>query len=68
MSVTSRLFPQFVGGLGAPGLLVLRLVAGAAMMSHGWPKIQHAISWMGQNVPRGRSYSLGILFGWGPDG
>jgi putative oxidoreductase len=46
-----RLFPTFVGGPGAVGLLVLRLVAGAAMMSHGWPKIQHATSWMGPKAP-----------------
>jgi putative oxidoreductase len=46
-----RLFPAFIGGPGAVGLLVLRLVAGSAMMSHGWPKIQHASSWMGPQVP-----------------
>lgn len=27
-------------------LLALRLVAGAAFVFHGWPKIQHASSWM----------------------
>jgi putative oxidoreductase len=42
-----RLFPAFVGGSGAVGLLVLRLVAGAALVLHGWPKIQHPFSWMG---------------------
>ena len=46
-----RLFPTFVGGPGAIGLLVLRLVAGAAMMLHGWPKVQHATSWMGPGAP-----------------
>lgn len=46
-----RLFPAFVGGPGSVGLLVLRLVAGAAMMLHGWPKIQHATSWMGPKAP-----------------
>lgn len=30
-----RLFPVFLGGPGAVGLLVLRLVAGTAMMLHG---------------------------------
>ena len=30
-------------------LLVLRLVAGSAFIIHGWPKIQHACSWMGAN-------------------
>ena len=46
-----RLFPAFVGGPGAVGLLVLRFVAGSAMMHHGWPKIQHAFSWMGPDAP-----------------
>ena len=46
-----RIFPPFVGGTAAVGLLVLRLVAGAAMMFHGWPKIQHAPSWMGPKAP-----------------
>jgi putative oxidoreductase len=42
-----RLFPRFVTGPGAVGLLVLRLVAGAAMLFHGWPKIQNPTGWMG---------------------
>lgn len=46
-----RLFPAFLGGSGAMGLLVLRLVAGTAMMLHGWPKIQHATSWMPPSAP-----------------
>jgi putative oxidoreductase len=29
------------------GLLVVRLVAGAALMFHGWPKIQDPLGWMG---------------------
>lgn len=41
-----KLFGSFVGGRGAVGLLALRLVAGSALMLHGWPKIQHATSWM----------------------
>ena len=32
------------------GLLALRLVAGLAMVLHGWPKFQHATSWMGPNA------------------
>src|SRR5271165_1013938 len=51
MNRMSRLFPQFVGRPAAVGLLVLRLVAGTAMMFHGWPKIQHATSWMGPDAP-----------------
>jgi putative oxidoreductase len=46
-----RLFPTFLGGRAAVGLLVLRLVAGSAMVLHGWPKIQHATSWMGAGAP-----------------
>jgi putative oxidoreductase len=46
-----RLFPPFVGNPGAVGLLVLRLVAGSAMMLHGWPKIQNAFAWMGPKAP-----------------
>jgi putative oxidoreductase len=51
MARVLRLFPAFLGGPGAVGLLVLLLVAGTAMMFHGWPKIQHATSWMGPNAP-----------------
>jgi putative oxidoreductase len=35
-----------VGGCGSVGLLVLRLVVGAAFLFHGWPKIQNATTWM----------------------
>ena len=45
------LFSRFVGGRGAVGLLILRLVAGSGLMLHGWPKIQHATSWMGPGAP-----------------
>ena len=51
MASVPRLFPAFLGGPGAVGLLVLRLVAGTAMMLHAWPKVQHATSWMGPNAP-----------------
>ena len=43
-----RLFPTFVTGRGAVGLLMLRLVTGAAFMLHGWPKIQNPFGWMDQ--------------------
>ena len=32
-------------------LLILRLVAGAAMMIHGWGKIQNPMAWMGPESP-----------------
>ena len=40
-----RWYPA-VRGPGAVGLLLLRLVMGAAFILHGWPKIQHAFTWM----------------------
>ncbi len=51
MKIVDRLWPGFAGGSAAVGLLVLRLVAGSAMMLHGWPKIQNAFSWMGPEAP-----------------
>jgi putative oxidoreductase len=49
-----RLFSQFVRGRGAVGLLLLRVVTGAAFMFHGWYKIQSpggAFGWMGPEAP-----------------
>jgi putative oxidoreductase len=40
------IYPNFVGGRGALGLLVLRVLIGAAFILHGWPKIQDAFHWM----------------------
>ncbi len=49
-----RFFPPFVTGPGAVGLLLLRLVMGAAFMFHGWYKIQSpggVFAWMGPEAP-----------------
>ena len=40
-------FGNFVGGNGALGLLIVRIVFGAGIMLHGLGKIQHPFSWMG---------------------
>jgi len=42
----NRLFPYFLAGPGAVGLLILRVVTGGALMLHGFPKIQNAFHWM----------------------
>ncbi len=45
------IFGKFVRGRGAVGLLILRMVVGAAFILHGWPKFQHAFNWMGPGAP-----------------
>lgn len=45
------LYGTFIDGRAALGLLVLRLVVGAALMLHGWPKIQNPLAWMGPTAP-----------------
>ena len=47
----NRLFGPFTGGPGAVGLLVVRLIAGSAMMLHGLGKIQNPFGWMGPGAP-----------------
>lgn len=39
------------GNLISAGLLVLRLVVGAAFLFHGWPKAQNPFGWMGPEAP-----------------
>ncbi len=46
-----RFFPPFVGGRGAVGLLMVRVVSGAAFVLHGWSKIQDPFGWMGPEAP-----------------
>ena len=41
-----RLYGPFIPAPGAFGLLVLRLIAGSALMQHGWSKIQNPFGWM----------------------
>ena len=42
---------ETVKGKGAIALLALRLVSGYAFILHGWPKFQHATTWMGDALP-----------------
>src|SRR5437588_9073317 len=44
-------YTDTAGRLGSAGLLLLRLVVGAAFLFHGWPKIQHPFGWMGPDAP-----------------
>lgn len=44
-----KLWGSFIDGRGAAGLLILRVVFGAGLMMHGWPKIQAPFAWMKSN-------------------
>src|SRR5690348_9489814 len=46
-----KLFGSFLGGRAALGLLIVRFIAGAALMFHGWGKIQTPFSWMPPDAP-----------------
>lgn len=53
MNILRALFAPFVGGRMGLGLLVLRVVVGLGIMSHGFGKIQHPTGWMDMKGPSG---------------
>jgi putative oxidoreductase len=49
-----RIFPDYIKGTPAIGLLIVRLVFGCGIMLHGWYKIQSPggpFHWMGADAP-----------------
>ena len=59
------LYCDTVGNLSSVGLLVLRLVVGAAFILHGWPKIQNPMTWMGPEAMPGILQALAALAEFG---
>ena len=61
------LFPRFLTGAPAVGMLVLRLVTGIAFLLHGWPKIHNPAEWMGVGAMPGylQAAAAYIEFGGG---
>ncbi len=51
---------QRPGPRGDVALLVLRLIVGAAFVLHGWPKIQHPVSWGAAMMPGTPSWLLAL--------
>ncbi len=44
------LYRDTTGWIGSLGLLIVRVVMGAAFVLHGWPKIQDPFGWMGPDA------------------
>jgi putative oxidoreductase len=62
------IFGDYVGGRGAVGLLIVRLVFGAGIMLHGWQKLNSAngpLQWMGPNGPPAFLQGLAVLAEFG---
>jgi putative oxidoreductase len=59
----SRVWPEAPGARASAGLLLLRVYAGAALMSHGWGKIQNPMHWMDRapNAPPGVFQALAAV-------
>jgi len=62
-----KFFGNFIDGRAGIGLLVLRVVMGLSIMSHGWSKIQKPFGWMGADGAPGFLQALAALreFGGG---
>lgn len=65
MDILRRLYPPFVGGRGALGLLLVRLVMGLAFILHGYSKIQNPTGWMGPSGPPGFMQALAAISEFG---
>lgn len=56
------LFPHFIGGFGAFGLLVLRLLVGVAMVLHGLGKFgKGPMVWMGDVMPGYVQFAVALI-------
>ena len=62
------IFGRYVGGRGAVGLLIVRLVFGAGIMLHGWQKLHMPgapFQWMGETGPPAFLQGLSVLAEFG---